>query len=61
MGNDTDQMRDDIEARRKEILQTTMEIGDRVAVPRTTFIAGMFTGIFMLAMLNRIQFRRAKK
>lgn len=61
MGSETEQIRKDIEVKREEMLGTVMEIGERVAIPRTTFIAGMITGVVMLATLNRIQFRRPKK
>lgn len=60
MGSDSDQIRDDINAKQEEILGTVMEIGDRLAVPRTTFLVGIFTGIFLLTLINRIQFRRVK-
>jgi hypothetical protein len=61
MSTDTDIMREDIKARRDEMMGTVMEIGNRFAVPRTTFFAGLFTGILLLALLNRMQFRRLKK
>ncbi|MBE0429956.1 MAG: hypothetical protein IBX61_08825 [Thermoleophilia bacterium] len=61
MSRETDRMRKDIEARQKELLKTVAEIGDRIAIPRTTFIAGLVTGVLLLALLNRLQFRRKKK
>ena len=61
MGSETEQIREEIEARREELSQTIQEIGNRVDVSRATFIAGIFTGILLLALLNRILFHRLKK
>lgn len=61
MGSESERIKNDIENKRNDIMRTAMEIGDRVAVPRTTFFAGMMTGILLLAMLNRVQFRRWKQ
>lgn len=61
MGSESNQIRNDIEAKREDILSTVMEIGNRVDVPRATFMAGVLTGIMLLALLNRIQFRRSRK
>lgn len=61
MSRQTDKLKSEVDASREELLQTAMELGNRIDIPRTTFIVGVFTGIMLLAMLNRIQFRRAKK
>jgi hypothetical protein len=61
MDNDNDQLKKDVEARREELAGTIKELGNRIDVSRATFFAGIVTGILLLALLNRILFRRFRR